>query len=325
MLPNNNFDLALQRAIDEEKCDEIQNLVEQGANPDIQGKHGITALILAAKKNDVELATFILGYPVELYLEDENEMDASQYANSAISLAIENKRNALSLELLKILADEFMESEDKTVLALKLLHQGANPNAQYLSGRNENSALIFAVYDHNYTIVKKLLESFADTSIKNKDAKSAARIAFELQESEIFNLIISYSMYNFFLATELDEYRNFKSWRDITDYLKDVMQPEFNPKFLDNKNLKLLLKIIPPEEALAETLRQTLQAKDNPMPANENERKFSPIANVNDVLKFNQPWPQPSAEEALESSPPNSVNLKSILPISAGSAFSVVK
>jgi ankyrin repeat protein len=140
----------------------LENGADVNAINDLYREGEITALFRAATRNDVELASFLLGYGAKTNI-------ANEYGTTPLHLAVGTTRNSEPEEMVKL-----------------LLEHGANPNALHHDGA---TPLHWAAVNGYLNSSKLLVDYGADTQAKDSVGKSPAGLAMASGNLELFQLL----------------------------------------------------------------------------------------------------------------------------------------
>ena len=174
-----------------EKYQTIQDLIAQGAELNTRNAEGETPLMLAARQNDVELATILFNHPT-LILSYANargrsaERIAEEMGSTEILEMIEQRRQILNKSLIDHISSHDLTSEKKCDISQRLLLLGANPNAVNQHG---DSALMIAAFQADLALAQKFISHPQITLNYRNENHRAINIATDNDAPEIVEAI----------------------------------------------------------------------------------------------------------------------------------------
>ena len=151
---------ALMYAADRDDIDMVRFLLENGSKPDLKPYTGITALMSAVQQNYFEVAEILITHGAKPDIQDLNGVTALNYA-----AALNN------YEILEM-----------------LLHYGANPDKGDSRG---NTPLISASYMQSLEALEVLLKRNANPNISNKNGFTPLMAAAQVNNIDIATLLIA--------------------------------------------------------------------------------------------------------------------------------------
>lgn len=157
--------LACKNSENENNCETIKMLINYGANPNVQDKNGITALMIACRKSNYGFA--------KILLENSKNIDINMYDHKGLTA----------------LMHACINSKYNNVKIIELFYEyGADFNAVDNEG---NSALIHACKNKKKSYVDSLLKYGSYINLKNNSMDTAINIAFinKCEMDIILNLI----------------------------------------------------------------------------------------------------------------------------------------
>ncbi len=138
----------------------VQALLAAGADPNIKGEYGHTALTLAARNGHRDVVKALLAQDADPNIKD-------QQGNTALIIAARNGYVAI---------------------VQALLAQGADPNVQNEDG--DTALHLAASCAHDAKLAQFLIDFGADPNIKNNDGDTALRLAVNQDDTEIEEKIL---------------------------------------------------------------------------------------------------------------------------------------
>jgi len=162
--------------------DLVKYLLEKGANPDLKGAGGETALFDAVFIYEQALEPQILDIKPSMTKFDYKIKD------DIVKLLIKYGADIHAVDDTNTTLLMFACMFERDAVADLLIKQGVDINVQ---DENGNTALIYAINDfYKINIIKMLLQAGADINIKNNNSQTAVDIAKEKGFTDIFNLLI---------------------------------------------------------------------------------------------------------------------------------------
>ncbi len=187
-------------------ADEVQKLIHNGANVNVQ-MHDFTALMAAIQRNEMPILTVLLEAGADVNLKGNHGITALLYA-----AAIHSQDNNM-IPIIKVLIKKgahmnAKEDFDKTVLMFAaendrtadivraLLNASTDVKTDVnVQDRYGQTALMCAAENKNLPVAQILLDAGADATVKRRfGGETAADIARRCGSTDIANLIRSYKL-----------------------------------------------------------------------------------------------------------------------------------
>ncbi len=174
-----------------EKYQTIQDLIAQGAELNTHNAEDETPLMLAARQNDVELATILFNHQTLIlsYINARGrsaERIAEEMGSTEILEIIEQRRQILNESLIDHISSRDLTSEKKCNISQQLLLLGASPNAVNQHG---NSALMIAAFQGDLALAQKFISHPQITLNYRNENHQAINIATDNDTPEIVEAI----------------------------------------------------------------------------------------------------------------------------------------
>lgn len=174
----------------------IMWLLGKAANPDTANKQGFTALLVAAMGGHLDIVKALTKFRCNVNVVAKNEA-----GDTALSLAVYKNHTAVAKHLLDCGADaNSIDKDDQDSrlhdaavnkndeIVKSLLSKGSKLNHQNIEG---NTPLHTAAKFGAPTVVKVLLDSKADCTIRNKQGATASRLSTDFKCSEMLHKAVS--------------------------------------------------------------------------------------------------------------------------------------
>jgi uncharacterized protein len=171
----------------------VRSLLNSGAEVDVGGADGMTALIWAALRNDAELVALLLRAGADVKA-------ANDYGATALYAAAANAAPGITAMLLAAGADAdthllsgetpLMEAAERGNLETLrvLLSRGADPNAREANGGQ--TPLMWAVSEQHSAIAEELVRHGADVHARSKRGFTALMFAAQVGDGESARVLI---------------------------------------------------------------------------------------------------------------------------------------
>lgn len=171
----------------------IRRTLSDGADVNSRNRVGETALLIALKKNNLEIAQLMLAVGTDVNIAAVNGVTplmAAAYTGQAeiAGKILAKGADVKAVDRLGKSAMTYAAGEGRAEVVKLLLAGGVDPNAVY---DNDLTALMWAAGGGNADTVKVLLAAGAKTGLKDNRGKTAADIARELKYDDIAKLIES--------------------------------------------------------------------------------------------------------------------------------------
>lgn len=204
---------SLMRAIDKEKVNKkyVKLLLENGADVNAKGVHGITALSYAVGGGHKEI--------VDLLLEHGANVNGGIYRSkrTVLMLAIKKSHTDVAESLLNANAEVNTQDtygwtalmnaveNSNSKIAKMILNKGADAN---IKNNNGSTALMMAAGSGNQEIAEMILNKGADTNVTNNNGWTALMMAVQNGDQKTAELLLEYdaklNKYNHSDKTVLD-------------------------------------------------------------------------------------------------------------------------
>ena len=164
-------DRALLDAAEKGAIDQVKEALKRGANINAKDKKGDTALHKATQNRHPDVERFLLENGADRAAENALELTALHFSKAYAPQDIEGllqQKRAIN-EMLRIFAEKGSIDRVK-----ELLEQGANIDAK---DENKNTALHKATQNQHPAIVQLLLDSGADSDVRNRDGQTPFSLA----------------------------------------------------------------------------------------------------------------------------------------------------
>ena len=194
----------LHFACKEGKYDFVVKLVEAGANinnTDVWDEH--TPLMVALSQNNESrmlIAEYLINKGADVTI-IKNNYSALDYSFTYNVVDYKESAEVLDFQLAKLLLNKglsitdvrlgnviFNAAKNNNKLMVEYLIKELNVNIDIIDSTYGNTALIWAVQNNCYNVVKYLLNNGANLDIKNNNGKTALDIAIEKNNIDILNL-----------------------------------------------------------------------------------------------------------------------------------------
>jgi uncharacterized protein len=186
-------DMSLAAAAKQGDRAAVQTLLKSATKQDLASADGTAALVWAASRNDLEMADLLLHAGA-------NAKAANEFGATALYAAAEHSDPAMAVKLMAAGADAnkpLMSGETPLMVAAKrgnletvraLLSGGANPNAQEASAGQ--TALMWALSDHQTAVVEELVKRGADVELASKSGFTPLMFAAQQGDADSGRILI---------------------------------------------------------------------------------------------------------------------------------------
>jgi uncharacterized protein len=186
-------DMSLAAAAKQGDRAAVQILLKGATKQDLASADGTAALVWAASRNDLEMADLLLHAGA-------NAKAANEFGATALYAAAEHSDPAMAVKLMAAGADAnkpLMSGETPLMVAAKrgnletvraLLSGGANPNAQEASAGQ--TALMWALSDHQTAVVEELVKRGADVELASKSGFTPLMFAAQQGDADSGRILI---------------------------------------------------------------------------------------------------------------------------------------
>ena len=164
--------------------DEVEKLLDVGANINEQDKDGLTALMAAASKGRVDVVSLLLENGADIKLKNKEEETALDFARIGLIKEIILRQVVLNRGLLNTV------KESKKGEVANWLNQGAQVNVKDDRGR---TPLMVAAYCGNEEIVELLFGYGAAVEARDGNGYTALIIAADKGKEKIVELLLGHS------------------------------------------------------------------------------------------------------------------------------------
>ncbi len=184
MLKDRGAKLTLIAAAKIGDVEEVNRLIQKGANVNARWKHGRTALMQAVVDNQAKILELLIEKGADLNIKDESGKTAFDLALTQNKKQMARLLKSRGAKLSLIDAVKLGDAEEVT----RLLHQGVNVNAR---GEDARTALMQAALQNQPRIVELLIEKGADLNIKYESGKTPFDLALTQDNKQMARLLKS--------------------------------------------------------------------------------------------------------------------------------------